>query len=307
MKYLSHIPVKLLLIILLFSPGPYHPAPTQAGNMPTQSYMPQSQYPPGNNQNSSALPHGSSQTSQNKDGTSGVQFPIPQSGQEQGSQSSILGVNANQTLKPTTRHNFETTTSSSQHDVIQGLVKSVLSELFNALRTQRNESMLSGAKDGSPLLGKAAMKESMENVSSSMTKAWRSEKGIHKINSLISILDKVKSMNLRGNLSDAEANGTRPDEMVSDVLKVLRDILSTSRTDEKTKEFKMRVAKLVGDSSNETRNLTQKLFDDLQLKDDGNRTTLVINDAVSLISHIFKDDTEKKKNGVPVESTQAGG
>ena len=275
--------------------------------MPTQSYMPQNRYPHGNNESNSAVLHGSSQTSQNKDGTSSVQFPIPQSGQQQGSQSSTLGVNADQTLTPTTRHKFETTTPSSQNDVIQGLVKSVLSELFNALRAQRNESMLNDAKDGNQLPGKAAMKESMENVSTSMTKAWRSEKGIQKINSLISILDKVKGMSLSGNFSDAEANGTRADEMVSDVLKVLRDILSTSKTDERTKEFKMRVAKLVSDSSNETRNLTQKLFDDLQLKDDGNRTTLVINDAVSLISHIFKDDSDKKKNGVPAESTQAGG
>ena len=265
-------------------------------------------YPSGTNQNGTTLPQGNLQTSPNQSGINSVQFQTPQKEQEPGSQSSTVGVHTDQSLNPTTRHNFETTPSGSQHDVIQGLVKSVLSELFNALRAQRNESTSNDAANGGKKPGKVAMKESMENVTSSMTKAWRSEKGVQKINSLISILDKVKSMDVRGNFSGTETNGTRADEMVSDVLKVLRDILSASKTDEKTKEFKMRVAKLVGDSSNETRNLTQKLFDDLQLKDDGNRTTLVINDAVSLISHIFKDDTEKKKSGSPAaELTQAGG
>lgn len=236
-----------------------------------------------------------------------MQFHLPGAGQEQGAQSSVLGSNQDQSLTPTTRHNFETTTPSSQHEVIQGLVKSVLSELFTALRAQRNESMLGVGGNSLQNTSKVTAKEPVENVSSTMTKAWRSEKGVQKINSLISILDKVKGMNLVGNATDADANGTRADEMVTDVLKVLRDILSASKADDKAKEFKMRVAKLVGDSSNDTRNLTQKLFDDLQLKDDANRTSLVINDALSLISHIFQDDTQKKKNIGPSESGQGGG
>ena len=265
--------------------------------------MTQNRLPPGNNQTG----HAASQGTLSQDTTLPVQFQLPNAGQEQGSQSSVLGVNPDQSLKPTTRHNFETTTTSSQHDVIQGLVKSVLAELFTALRAQRNESLLSDANIGSQMQGKANAKEPVENVSTTLTKAWRSEKGVRKINSLISILDKVKSMNLRGNLSDVEANGTRADEMVTDVLKVLRDILSASKGDDKAKEFKSRVAKLVSDSSNETRNLTQKLFDDLQLADDGNRTTLVINDALSLISHIFQDDSQKKKSvGPPVSAQDEG-
>ncbi len=66
----------------------------------------------------------------------------------QGYESPItLGQSSDQTLNPTTRQNFgrqETTPSVSQHDMIQNLVKSVLSEMFLALRSQRNESRNEG-------------------------------------------------------------------------------------------------------------------------------------------------------------------
>ena len=264
------------------------------------------------NQNETAMPQGNPQSTfqqgwqNNMPGSAG---PYPQNtGQEKGAPaSSVFGTSPDQTLNPTTRHNFEavTTISSSQHEVIQGLVKSVLSEMFTALRAQRNESF-SDSKLNMQLPGKVIDKEPIENVSSSLTKAWKSEKGVQKLNSLLGILDRYRGSSLGRNLSDADSNGTRADDMVSDVLKVLRDILSTSKTDDKTKEFKLRVAKLVEDSSNETRNLTQKLFDDLQLGGDANRTSAVINDAVSLISAIFQDDSQKKKTAGPPEPKEAG-
>lgn len=269
-----------------------------------QSSLAQNNYPFANSNNSrngNAAAEGTSQGAAFQDAT---QFHIPKSGQEPGSQNSLLGGSPDQSLTPTTRHNFETTAANPQHDLIQGLVKSVLSELFTALRARRNESLLGDVSSG--YHSKINATEPMDNVSTSMTKAWRNEKGVQKINSLISILDKVKGVNaVRGNGTDA--NDTRADEMLSDVLKVLRDILSASKTDDKTKEFKLRVAKLIGDSSNDTRNLTQKLFDDMQLRDDGNRTSLVINDALSLISHIFQDDTQKKKIAESQESALGGG
>ncbi len=94
--------------------------------------------------------------------------------------------------------------------------------------------------------------------------------------------------------------------MVSDVLKVLRDILSASKGNDKMKDFKARVSKLVEDSSNETRNLTQKLFDDLEPGADANRTGIVINDALSLISAIFEGDSQKKKNSSTPDATTTG-
>ena len=55
------------------------------------------------------------------------------------------GPSLDQTFQPTTRNRFghedqSTTPATSQHDLIQGLVKGVLSELFSALRAQRNDS-----------------------------------------------------------------------------------------------------------------------------------------------------------------------
>ena len=238
--------------------------------------MPQGLHNASYGQNQTAMPQGNSQTNFQQGGQNNVPGsagPYPQNtGQEKGAPaSSVFGTSPDQTLNPTTRHNFEavTTASSSQHEVIQSLVKSVLSEMFTALRAQRNES-LSDGKVSMQLPGRVIDKEPIENVSSSLTKAWKNEKGVQKLNSLLGILDRYKGSALGRNLSDADANGTRADDMVSDVLKVLRDILSTSKTDDKTKEFKLRVAKLVEDSSNETRNLMQKLFDDLQFGEDAN-------------------------------------
>ncbi len=51
----------------------------------------------------------------------------------------------------------------------------------------------------------------VENFSSSLSKAWRKEKGVQKINTLLGILDKVKNISNRVNSSDAE-NNTRGDE-----------------------------------------------------------------------------------------------
>ena len=155
------------------------------------------------------------------------------------------------------------------------------------------------------VFSKVPGKEPVENVSSSLSKAWRNEKGVRKINTLLTILEKVKTAGNKNNRTEAD-NSTRGDEMVTDVLKVLRDILSAGKADDKVKEFKTRVSKLVEDSSNETRNLTQKLFDDLEPGADGNRTGVVITDALSLISAIFEGDSQKKKSANEGDLLQTG-
>eukprot|EP00794_Sanderia_malayensis_P000162 gene162-774_t len=241
----------------------------------------------------------------------------------QGPQGAVMSQNQPGVMQPTTRQRFghektTPTSATSQHDLIQGLVKSVLAEMFAALRSQRNDTRNIGVAGqainamGGNNGAAVASKQPTENVSSSLSKAWRNEKGVQKINTLLSILEKARNVSGKLNASDSRDynnnnnNTTRGDEMVSDVLKVLRDILSAGKVDDKVNDFKSRVSKLVEDSSNETRYLTQKLFDDLEPGGRANRTTVVINDALSLISAIFERDSQKKKADFGGQSQEVG-
>ena len=212
---------------------------------------------------------------------------------------SSTGVPPEQHLSPTYRNSLETNNNtndsmSSHHELVEGLVKTVLTELFAALRIERMQNRSEESFSGKltrmeQLLSSNGKEQEKEPVSSSLLKAWNKEKGVRKINTLLDILDKNKNVS-RTNNGTSKAN-----EVVSDVLKVLRDVMSADKSDEKLKSFKTKVQKIIEDHSNETRNLTQKLFRDLDPSQGKDQTGKTLSDAMTLISRIFRGQAKKKK------------
>ena len=180
--------------------------------------------------------------------------------------------------------------SSEENKMLENVLKTVLSETFANFRNEsegsyRNfddrlnelENVLKKSNDSSI--------NKVESITSSLVKAFKSGKAIDKINNVLNVLESSKNQSKSPNTSSYKNS-----EVVSDVLKVLKDILSTSKDDSKLKRYKERISKLLETSSNKTRKLTDKLFTDLQPQEEGKDVSpSVITDALALVSHLFKE------------------
>ncbi|XP_012557310.1 uncharacterized protein LOC100202203 isoform X1 [Hydra vulgaris] len=207
------------------------------------------------------------------------------------------GSNINQLLNTST--NFPS--SSEENKMLESVLKTILSETFANFRNE-SEGSFKNFDDRLNELENVLKKSNdsgvnkAESITSSLANAFKGGKAIDKINNVLNVLESNKNQSKSHNTSSYKNS-----EVVSDVLKVLKDILSTNIDDGKLKHYKKRISKLLETSSNKTRKLTDKLFTDLQPQDEGKDVSpIVITDALALVSRLFKE----KKPIIPKKSTK---
>lgn len=190
-----------------------------------------------------------------------------------------------------------TSYSNEENTMLESLLKTVLSEVFTNFRSEDGQ----GSKFEQRLraletvLFKNETKPIEETLSSILMKALKDGKAIDKINNVLVVLENSKNQTKFVNTSFYKNS-----EVVADVLKVLKDILSSSRDDKNVQSYKKRISRLLETSSNSTRKLREKLFNDLEPTADGKDVSpSVINDALMLISHIFRRKNRKKSTHFP--------
>lgn len=210
---------------------------------------------------------------------------------------SAVGNSANSTLQNHSHPNesgnphLNSTYTNEENTMLENVLKTVLTEAFSNFRAESSDfrNFEERLKSLEAVLHKN--KTSDETVASSLIKAFKQGKAIDKINNVLGVLENTKNQSKLSNSSFYKNS-----EVVSDVLKVLKDILTTNKGDNKLNKYKARISKLLETSSNSTRQLTEKLFNDLEPKTDGKEiSSSVITDALKLISHIFQRKKKPEK------------
>lgn len=187
--------------------------------------------------------------------------------------------------------NISKPTNGTENNKLESVLRNVLNEVFtNFKQENQGYKLLADRIEGLELAlqdkNKTQARTAEQTYSSVLLNAFKKGKPIDKIQNVLGVLENGKNLTKHQNSSFSKNA-----EVVTDVLKVLKDILSTKKDDSELKGYKKRISKLLETSSNSTRQLTEKLFSDIEPSGEGKEDSAnanVMNDALSLISQIFQ-------------------
>lgn len=194
----------------------------------------------------------------------------------------------------TMMNSSEDSTRSSESRMLENLLRNVISQVFGNFLSEKDgvksfEERISALE---ALLGKNGTNSDLDPITSSLQNAFKSGRAIDRVNNVLSVLERGKNETKLANTSFS-----RNANVVIDVLKVLKDVLSTEKDNKNLKGYKQRISSLLEAQTETTNELTNKLLNDLKPSPNNGSNESnsgIVDDALALISQIFED---RQKSG----------